>query len=111
MGAPGRAGGVTSPSATSGDAIAGILEQDAPHLGAAWERLSVHQRQVLQAIARSGGQKVFAREFLAAHRLGSHSSVQTSLRLLLKEQVLVKANGEYRFADPFFREWIGTRLP
>src|SRR5512137_75943 len=60
------------------DAIAGILEQDAPHLGAAWERLSVHQRQVLQAIARSGGQKVFAREFLAAHRLGSHSSLQTS---------------------------------
>jgi hypothetical protein len=93
------------------EAIAGILEQDAPHLGAAWERLSLHQRQVLQAIARSGGQKVFGREFLAAHRLGSHSSVQTSLRLLLKDQVLFKANGEYRFADPFFREWIGTRLP
>jgi hypothetical protein len=71
----------------------------------------LHQRQVLQAIAQSGGQKVFAREFLAAHRLGSHSSVQTSLRLLLKDQVLFKANGEYRFADPFFREWIGTRLP
>jgi len=93
------------------EAIAGILEQDAPHLGAAWERLSLHQRQVLQAIARSGGQKVFGREFLAAHRLGSHSSVQTSLRLLLKDQVLFKANGEYRFADPFFREWVGSRLP
>jgi hypothetical protein len=73
--------------------------------------LPIYQRQVLQAIARSGGQKVFAREFLAAHRLGSHSSVQTSLRVLLKDQILFKANGEYRFADPFFREWIGTRLP
>jgi hypothetical protein len=37
--------------------------------------------------------------------------VQTSLRQLLKEQVLTKANGEYRFADPFFREWVALRLP
>jgi hypothetical protein len=37
--------------------------------------------------------------------------VQISLRLLLKDQVLFKANGEYRFADPFFREWIAVRLP
>jgi len=94
-----------------GEAIAGIVEQDAPHFGAALDRLSLHQRQVLQAIARSGGQKVFAGEFLTAHRLGSHSSVQTSLRQLLKEQVLTKVNGEYRFSDPFFREWIALRLP
>jgi hypothetical protein len=65
----------------------------------------------LQAVARSGGRNVFAREFLSAHRLGSHSSVQTSLRQLLKEQVLFRADGEYRIADAFFREWISTRLP
>ncbi len=94
-----------------GEALAGILEQDAPHFGAAWDRLSLHQRQVLQAIARSGGRNVFAAGFLAAHRLGSHSSVQTSLRLLLKDQVLSRTNGEYRFADPFFREWVSSRLP
>jgi AAA+ ATPase superfamily predicted ATPase len=94
-----------------GEAIVGIVDQDAPHFSAGWDRLSLHQRQVLQAIARSGGQKVFAGEFLAAHRLGSHSSVQTSLRQLLKEQVLTKANGEYRFADAFFREWVSSRLP
>lgn len=94
-----------------GDAIAGIVEQDAPHFSAGWDRLSLHQRQVLQAVARSGGRNVFAGEFLTAHRLGSHSSVQTSLRQLLKEQVLAKANGEYRFTDPFFREWVALRLP
>jgi AAA+ ATPase superfamily predicted ATPase len=94
-----------------GDAIAGIVEQDAPHFSAGWDRLALHQRQVLQAIARSGGRNVFAGEFLTAHRLGSHSSVQTSLRQLLKEQVLIKADGEYRFADPFFREWVALRLP
>ena len=94
-----------------GDAIAGIVEQDAPHFSAGWDRLSLHQRQVLQAIARSGGRNVFAGEFLTTHRLGSHSSVQTSLRQLLKEQVLTKTDGEYRFADPFFREWVALRLP
>lgn len=94
-----------------GDAIGGIVEQDAPHFSAGWDRLSLHQRQVLQAIAKSGGRNLFAAEFLTSHRLGSHSSVQTSLRQLLKEQVLTKANGEYRFADPFFREWVALRLP
>jgi hypothetical protein len=94
-----------------GDAIAGIVEQDAPHFSAAWDRLSLHQRQVLQGIARSGGRTIFARDFLAANRLGSHSSVQTSVRQLTKEQVLTRTDGEYRFADPFFREWVGTRLP
>jgi len=91
-----------------GGAIAKIVEQDAPHYSALWDRLSLHQRQVLQAIAQGGGRNVFAADYLAAHRLGSHSSVQTSLRLLVKEQVLVRTDGEYRFTDPFLREWITT---
>jgi hypothetical protein len=94
-----------------GAALAAIVEQDSAHFAAAWERLSLHQRQVLQAIARSGGRSVYATGFLTSHRLGSHSSVQTSLRQLLKEQVVSRIDGEYRIADPFFREWIATRLP
>jgi hypothetical protein len=94
-----------------GAALAAIVEQDSAHFTAAWERLSLHQRQVLQAIARSGGRSVYATGFLTAHRLGSHSSVQTSLRQLLKEQVVSRTDGEHRIADPFFREWIATRLP
>jgi AAA+ ATPase superfamily predicted ATPase len=94
-----------------GKAIAAIVEQERPYFSIMWDQLSLHQRQVLQAIARGGGRNVFASEFLVAHRLGSHSSVQTSLRQLLKEQVVFKVNGEHRIADPFFREWIGTRTP
>lgn len=90
-------------------ALATILDQDTPHFSAAWDRLSLHQRQVLQAIVRGGGRNVFSGDFLTTHRLGSHSSVQTSLRQLLKEQVVHKADKEYRITDPFLREWIGTR--
>jgi AAA+ ATPase superfamily predicted ATPase len=105
----GRADRITE--ADIGKAMLMIVNQEAPYFSAVWDQLSLHQRQVLQAIARSGGRNVFANEFLTVHRLGSHSSVQTSLRQLLKEQVLVKVDGEHRIADPFFREWIGTRLP
>ena len=105
----GRADRITE--ADIGKAMLMIVSQEAPYFSAVWDQLSLHQRQVLQAIARSGGRNVFASEFLRVHRLGSHSSVQTSLRQLLKEQVLVKIDGEHRIADPFFREWIGTRLP
>ncbi len=94
-----------------GEAIATIVNQDTAYFSAIWDGLSLHQRQVLQAIVRAGGRNVFASEFLSAHRLGSHSSVQTSLRQLLKEQIIFKVDGEYRIADAFFREWIGTRLP
>jgi hypothetical protein len=94
-----------------GAAIARIIEQDAPHYSALWDRLALHQRQVLQAIAEGGGRNVFAAEYLAAHRLGSHSSVQTSLRQLMKEQVLLRTPDEYRFTDSFLREWITTRRP
>jgi hypothetical protein len=92
-----------------GQALTVIVDQETPYFSAAWDRLSLHQRRLLQAIAKSGGRNIFAGEFLTAHRLGSHSSVQTSLRLLRKGQVLVKTNAAYRIADPFFREWIGTR--
>ncbi len=92
-----------------GKAIAIIVDQDTPYFSAAWDRLSLHQRQVLQAIVKAGGRNVFASKFLMAHRLGSHSSVQTSLRQLLKEQIVFKTDGEYRIADAFFQEWIGSR--
>jgi hypothetical protein len=93
-----------------GEAISRIVSQDSPHFSGLWDRLSLHQRQLLQAIAQGGGRNVFAAQFLASHRLGSHSSVQTSLRLLLKEQVLSRTDGEYRFTDAFFREWVTTRV-
>jgi hypothetical protein len=106
-----RAGGMgTLTEEDIGAALAAIVGQDAPHFGTTWDRLSLHQRQVLQAIARSGGRNVFAKDFLAAHRLGASSSVQRSLAQLVKEQVLQKANAEYRFSDPFFREWVSARL-
>jgi len=110
--APGR--GASPERLTEEDvaaALAAVVEQDSPHFGAAWDRLSLHQRRVLQAIAQSGGTRMFAAEFLAAHRLGSHSSLQTSLRQLTKEQIVIRQDGEYRIADPFFREWIAARLP
>ncbi len=107
-----RAGGAEALTEKDvGAALASIIGQDAPHFIAAWDRLSLHQRQVLQAVTRSGGRNVFAKDFLAAHRLGASSSVQRSLAQLLKEQVIQKAGGEYRFSDPFYREWIAARLP
>lgn len=94
-----------------GATLATIVAQDTAYFSTIWDGLSLHQRQVLQAITRTGGRNVFASDFLAAHRLGSHSSTQTSLRQLLKEQIVFKVDGEYRIADAFFREWIYAQLP
>jgi hypothetical protein len=61
------------------------------------------RRRELAELARElgGGQHLF---LLSPRRYG-----KTSLRQLLKEQVVLKVNGEYRIADPFLREWIGPQ--
>lgn len=41
-----------------------------------------------------------------AHGLGSASSVQSSLKLLARKDIVQKENGEHCFSDPWFRQWI-----
>ncbi|MCK9483883.1 MAG: hypothetical protein M0R34_05925, partial [Candidatus Marinimicrobia bacterium] len=70
------------------------------------DSLTLHQRRVLQAIARNGGQNILSQEFILENNLGNSSSVQTSIRLLMKRQILDRESGIYFLTDVFFREWI-----
>lgn len=91
-------------------ALVKILDESQAVFIPIWDRLTLHQRQALHAIANYGGRTLFSKKFVSEHHLGALSSLQTSLRLLTKREILDKENGNYIFTDVFFKEWIKRRM-
>ena len=76
-----------------------------------WNTLPLHQRRTLIAIASSGGENVFSRDFVRDNDLGAVSSVQTSINLLMKKEMIDKEdNNRYYIADVFFKKWIEKEM-
>jgi hypothetical protein len=67
------------------------------------------QKIVLQAIAREGiAQNITSAKFIKKYNLNSASSVQSAIRLLLKNDLVTQSDGVYRVYDYFFAEWLST---
>ena len=88
-----------------------ILASGNAYYTALWDRLSLHQRRTVRALARGGGAAPFTTAFLLEYDLGPSASVARSLDQLIKREVLTKSERGYRFADPFFKTWILLRMP
>lgn len=69
-----------------------------------FESLTMHQRAVLMALARTD--EIFSNDTRQEHSLGSAASVQTSLKALVKNALVVKEDRKYTIADPFFETWL-----
>jgi hypothetical protein len=87
-----------------------ILTKQFPFYASLWSSLTLHQRNVLRAVAKLGGEQVFSRRFADQGGVGSLTSLQTSILLLQKKGILIKIEKRYEFADVFFREWICTEI-
>ena len=68
--------------------------------------LTAHQTRILKSVATLGGKAVCSKEFLAACATYNASSVKVALDKLEKAQIIYWFDGEYRFVNPFFREWL-----
>ena len=87
-------------------ALGKIVSEETPFYLSLWDNLTLHQRDVLRAIANFGGEKIFSQEFIAATGIGPGSTLQTSITLLIKKEIIEKNNGIYEITDVFFKEWI-----
>jgi hypothetical protein len=83
-----------------------ILSEETPFYLSLWDSLTLHQRNVLRAIANFGGEKIFSQGFIVASDTGPGSTLQTSIALLIKKEIIEKNNGVYEITDVFFKEWI-----
>ena len=69
------------------------------------ERLTPGQTAALAAIADRGGRNVFSNDFTT--RAGTPpSSLRRIVNRLVADRLIFLSGGEYRFSNPFFKEWI-----
>jgi uncharacterized protein len=91
-------------------ALDAVLETHAGSYITWWREFSPHQKNLLLAIAHSGGRKIFSKEFVSRYRLGGFSTVQKSVNRLLELKVLDRHRDVYHIADAFFKEWLIRRM-
>jgi len=88
----------------------GILDGQSAVYVTIWNTLPRHQKRILIAIAASGGEKIFSRDFIRDNDLGAVSSVQTSIKLLMKKEIVEKECDIYYITDVFFKSWIKKEM-
>ncbi len=84
------------------------------HEGSSYETyirlLTLHQRKILAALAVVGGKHVSSNEFLDASGCHNASSVKKALARLAEVGHVYLHNGAWKFASPFFGEWVRRRV-
>ena len=70
-------------------------------------QLTIKQKELLLAIAKERkAAKITSVDFMNKYSLSSASAVQTSLKSLLKSNIVAKKDDYYFVEDLFFRLWI-----
>ena len=103
--AGGRRAGLDHVHATLGRLLA---EQDTV-FEAIWQRLTLAQRGVLRAVVLRGGRGLLSADVRERFRLGGTSSIQGSLTLMTKQDLLLKEDGQYVVVDSLLREWVARK--
>ena len=83
-----------------------IFSRERDHYEIFIRRLTALQMRVLTAMASKGGQEVFSVEFLSAASVLNAASVKRAIDRLVSDGLVFYNDREYRFVNPFFREWL-----
>ena len=62
--------------------------------------------RVLATLASEGGREVFSVEFLSTASVLNAASVKRAIDRLVSDGLIFYNDREYRFVNPFFREWV-----
>jgi hypothetical protein len=91
-------------------ALAEVLE--AHHYGyrAVWDPLSLHQRNLVLAIAQGYTERLHSQRMVFDLGLGSPSTVSKNLKTLTDRELLQKSGSGVSFVDPFFGHWLLRRM-
>ena len=91
------------------ESLALLLSRESSTYETTWDLLTVKQKQVLLALAKtSPDEKFFSSIFLERYNLGSASSVQRTLHSLVDKDLVDKEGESYTIIDIFFKRWLFT---
>lgn len=88
------------------DAVLNVLVAQGYAFTTIWESLPLIQRALLRGVALNGGAKIFSKEFIARHSLGTPSSVQKAAQYLVERGLLEREDEGYAVPDIFQKEWL-----
>ncbi len=91
------------------DTLGRLLGEQDTVFEAVWQRLTLAQRGVLRAVVLQSGRELLSAETRLRHRLGSTSTIQTSLALLMKQDLLHKEGAQFVVVDSLLREWVARK--
>ena len=86
-----------------------IAEQFVNYI-ALWDGLSLRQRLFLKAISKSQRKPIFSKDFISENELGTSGSVQKSITLLKKKNIIDVDGKKIVFNDIFFKKWIKKKM-
>ena len=86
-------------------AVTRLLNNQADYYMTLWASLSILQQNTLRALSIDNV-RVFSKDFIAKHRLGTASGIQRAISVLMNNGIIDLHSGIYSFEDPFFKQWL-----
>ena len=68
--------------------------------------LTPNQLTVLRGLAQMDSVRVFTSAFMDYVRISSSGAIKRALNSLVASRIIYQHHTEYKFANPFFREWL-----
>ena len=87
-------------------ALSTIFSRERDHYEIFIRRLTALQMRVLKAIAEIGGKEIYSGAFMQKIAVFSPGSVKRAVEKLLACGLVFNHDGEYKFMNPFFAEWL-----
>jgi hypothetical protein len=73
-----------------------------------YDQFSLNQRRTLIAISNLTNEKLFSGEYRKRFDLPETSSLTSTIKSLMKKNLIQKVNGSYEIINPVFKEWVRT---
>lgn len=91
-------------------AMADTVSHDAATFADLYSRLSGGQRRVLLGLCAAPGTEIYSANFARAVGLATAASVRKAIEALAGDDQLVRRDGRWAIADPFFAAWLADLL-
>lgn len=86
-----------------------IFDREREHFAFFIKQLTPLQTRVLKTIAEIGGKEPYSSRFCETANVHNTTAIKKAIAKIEKEDLAYWFDGEYRFVNPFFREWIKQR--
>lgn len=87
-----------------------VFAREYESCGDSVRQLTPLQTSVMRAIAETNGLKMLSEEFMAMVGTSSIGALRAALARLVNKRLIYQYGGEYKFTNPFFREWIRRKM-